>query len=133
MATGLSIVKQGKRSSYFDYNRKGYWILYILMNHQSMRKISELYRVCMKCKAHVKPQLPPFGRCSRSECEMMQRFEECTEQISAKVMFKRTLGNVVTAFGDIVKKMADVPKEATVSEADLMLATLYLNLKVSMA
>ena len=64
---------------------------------------------------------------------MMQRFEECTEQISAKVMFKRTLGNVVTAFGDIVKKMADVPKEATVSEADLMLATLYLNLKVSMA
>ena len=65
----------------------------------------------------------------------MQCYVEYIEQISAKVMFKRALGNALTltAFGDVVKKLADVPKEATASEADLMLATLYLYLNVSMA
>ena len=83
----------------------------------------------MQCKACIEPQMPPFGRCSRSECETMQCYEEYTKLISPKVMFKRALGNALT----LKKKLANVPKEATVSEADLMLVTLYLNLPVSMA
>ena len=89
----------------------------------------EVYRVCLQCKACIEPQMPPFGRCSRSGCKTMQCYEEYTKLISPKVMFKRALGNALT----LKKKLANVPKEATVSEADLMLATLYLKLKVSMA
>ena len=48
----------------------------------------EMYRACLRCKGQFEPLASPFGRCSRSECEMMQRFDECTEQVVAKVMFK---------------------------------------------
>ena len=32
----------------------------------------EFYQACLRC---VEPQLPPFRRCSRPECEMMQQYE----------------------------------------------------------
>ena len=84
----------------------------------------EVYQACLPCKAHVKPQLPSFGRCSKPGCEMMQQYEECTEQILAKVMFKRASGSTLTlsAFNEVVKKLANVDEDTTMSEADLMSA-----------
>lgn len=84
----------------------------------------EMYRACLRCKGRVEPLGSPFGRCSRSECEMMQRFEECIQQIVAKVMFKKPSGNtlVLHAFGEMVKKLANVSNDAVVSEGDLMSA-----------
>ena len=51
---------------------------------------------------------------------MMQRFNECTEQVVAKVMFKKPSGN--TLAGEMVKKLANVSNDAVVSEGDLMSA-----------
>lgn len=33
----------------------------------------------------VKPLTSPLGKCSKTECAMMQRYDKCTEQISAKL------------------------------------------------
>ena len=83
----------------------------------------EAYRVCLQCKARVEPQVLPFDRCSRSGCEMMQRFEECIEQVTAKVMFRKASGALLSlhAIGN-VKQLAHIPNNATVNEADLMMA-----------
>jgi 1,2-phenylacetyl-CoA epoxidase catalytic subunit len=53
---------------------------------------------------------------------LQQSFDECTEPILAKVMFKITSENasMLNVFRDVVKKLANIPKEATVREADLM-------------
>lgn len=40
------------------------------------------YRSCMRCKARVDPITPPLGRCSKSECNMLQRFDMSTLQSS---------------------------------------------------
>ena len=37
----------------------------------------EMYWACLRCKGRVEPLWSLFGRCSRSECEMMQQFDEC--------------------------------------------------------
>ena len=82
----------------------------------------ETYQACLRCKGQVEPLVSPFGRCSRSECKMMQRYDECTGQVVAKVMFKKPSGSTLAlhAFGNMVKKLADVSD--TASESDLMLA-----------
>ena len=51
---------------------------------------------------------------------------ECTKQILAQVMFKRASGSTLTlaAFNEVMKKLANVDKKATVIEADLMSAPL---------
>lgn len=45
------------------------------------------YRSCFRCKARVDPISPPLGRCSKSECNMLQRFDICTSHTSAKLLF----------------------------------------------
>ena len=84
----------------------------------------DVHRGCLRCRAHVQPEQPPYGRCSKLECQMMQCYEECAEQITAKVMFKKDSWNTLTltAFGETFKKLAHVDEEAPVSEVDLMSA-----------
>ena len=65
------------------------------------------YKACLRCKARVEPSTPPFGRCSKPECAMMQRYDVCQEQLSAKFLFM-TNSNFVSlyAYGKIVKEIA---------------------------
>ena len=35
----------------------------------------DIYKGCLNCRARVEPLTPPLGRCSRSECLMMQRYD----------------------------------------------------------
>ena len=61
----------------------------------------------LRCKARVEPSTPRFGRCSKPECAMMQRYDVCQEQLSAKLLFM-TNSNFVSlyAYGKIVKEIA---------------------------
>lgn len=72
------------------------------------------YRGCPRCKARVEPQVYPFSRCSQAGCEMMQQSDECTEAISAVVMYSC----LSMRLGDLVKQLANVPPDAVVKEAD---------------
>ena len=42
----------------------------------------DLHKCCPNCKARVEPLTPPLGRCS--SCQMMQRYDICSEMTSAK-------------------------------------------------
>jgi len=75
----------------------------------------ESYKSCLKCKARVEPLTAPLGRCSKGDCAMMQRYDLCTEQLSARLLvlhctsasdnrFYKTLH----AFGSVVQRLAGV-------------------------
>ena len=87
----------------------------------------EEYHGCLRCKARVESQMYPFGR-----CETMQRFDECTEVVSAVVMYRKASGSSsLHAFGDLVRQLANVPRDAAVKEADLMMAPRQVRYKSS--
>ena len=44
------------------------------------------YKSCLQCNARVEPETPPLGKCSKPECMMLQRYDLCTENTSAKLM-----------------------------------------------
>ena len=76
------------------------------------------YKACLTCKARVEPESPPLGRCSK--CGMMQRFDMCPQQMSAKLLFmKRYPGDpqptvkTLHAFGRIVQDLAGVADTVT--------------------
>ena len=51
----------------------------------------------LRCKARVEPSTPRFGRCSKPECAMMQHYDVCQEQLSAKLLFM-TNSNFVSLY-----------------------------------
>ena len=48
------------------------------------------YRSCLVCKARVEPLESGFGRCSKHECQMLQKYNVCPEHLYAKLMFLST-------------------------------------------
>ncbi len=45
------------------------------------------YRCCLSCKARVEPVMEGLGRCSKEDCQMLQKYDVCPEQVQAKLMF----------------------------------------------
>ena len=46
-----------------------------VLHHVSIVGVLHLdtVRACLNCKGRVEPQTPPLGKCSRPDCQMMQR------------------------------------------------------------
>ena len=88
----------------------------------------DTYKACLKCKARVEPLTPPLGRCSKLGCAMMQRYDRCPTQVSAKLLVMwtgdQTGSNTQTlyAFGKIVSEIAGVDGEDddSVSNTELL-------------
>ena len=84
------------------------------------------YRSCLQCKARVEPLTPPLGKCTREDCMMMQLFDLCQDQLSARVLLrhindKRQHNHVTcSAFGDMVYQLANLPNNHPVTAADLL-------------
>ena len=71
----------------------------------------DIYKGCLNCRARVEPLTPPLGRCSRSECLMMQRYDLCREITSAKLLLmyeSEGKKKVIQcyAYDDVVHRMA---------------------------
>ena len=68
-----------------ESNSDSEWEVLEMFNVQITR-VPQLdsYKACLSCKARVEPSSPPLGRCSK--CTMLQRFDICPEQMSAKLM-----------------------------------------------
>ena len=72
-----------------------------------------IYKACLQCKARVEPCTPPFGRCSKEDCSMIQRYDLCTEQATAKLLPTYESGDnhdhkyiTLNAFGQLVMQLA---------------------------
>lgn len=46
----------------------------------------DCYKACLKCKARVEPVTSHLGKCSNLGCAMMQRYDRCPNQLSAKLI-----------------------------------------------
>ena len=46
----------------------------------------DIYKLCLLCKARIKPMTPPMGKCSKTDCAMIQHYGMCPEQVSAKIL-----------------------------------------------
>ena len=46
------------------------------------------HKICLRCSARVEPSSSStLGRCTKSECAMLQRYDICPDQLSAKMLF----------------------------------------------
>ena len=72
----------------------------------------DCYKSCLKCKARIELLSPHLGKCSKLSCAMMQRYDRCPNQLSAKLMMTwvdRELGactQSLFAYGKIVSSIA---------------------------
>ena len=46
----------------------------------------DIYKACLLCKARVEPLSPPMGKCSKQDCNMIQRYDLCTDQATARLL-----------------------------------------------
>ncbi len=46
------------------------------------------FRSCLRCKARVEPLRNNLGRCSKEDCQMLQKYTTCPEQMIAKLMIQ---------------------------------------------
>ena len=63
------------------------------------------------------------GKCSRAECDMLQLYSECNDQVSAKLVFKGgdDRGTVLlTMYGKLLKEMAGVSEDGIVSLSTML-------------
>ncbi len=86
------------------------------------------YSACMTCAARVEPLTPPLGKCTSIDCQMIQVYDLCKTQVSAKVLL-RFAGDdgavdhvACSAYGEIVNQLANLPSNHTVTVKELLMA-----------
>jgi len=72
----------------------------------------DTYKSCLQCKARVEPHTDRVGKCSKTDCMMMQRFDLCKQHTTAKLMLMYDgdgVQRMVSAFayGDTIHQIAD--------------------------
>ena len=69
----------------------------------------DIYKACLQCKARVEPLTPLLGRCSRGDCQILQRYDICGENTAAKFLLMYQKKIVQShAYGELVRQMAGV-------------------------
>ena len=85
-----------------------------------------IYKACLQCKARVEPCTPPFGKCSKEDCNMIQRYDLCTDQATAKLLLMYKSSNnqqkyiTCSAFGQLVMQLADLSSDEDVTSKALL-------------
>ena len=69
----------------------------------------------------VEPRTPPLGKCSKHDCEMLQRYDICSQHTSAELLFMEGKKMyTLYAYGDSVKKLAGIDSDEIVTEETLL-------------
>ena len=75
------------------------------------------YKSCLRCKARVEPSDPPFGRCSKEDCQMYQRYDICKIQLSVKLLFFVNNEQLtLSAFGQTLLDIANTTNMDDITE-----------------
>ena len=64
------------------------------------------HKICLRCNARVELSTSTLGRCTKSECAMLQRYDICADQLSVKMFFMA--GSKIyslNAYGKVVKNL----------------------------
>ena len=79
-------------------------------------------KMCQQCKGAVEPDgATDLGRCSRSDCRMLQAYAMCPTRLFARLMFLDQ-GDRVTlaAYGKVLRDLARVTDDEEVTETALL-------------
>ena len=69
---------------------------------------------------------PPLGKCTKDDCLMMQLYDLCVDQTSARMLLRYSNEDgqpehiTCLAFGDILFKVANIPKSNVSTKSDLL-------------
>ena len=83
------------------------------------------YKGCLCCKARVEPLDSGLGRCSKEDCQMLQKYDVCPEHLSAKIMLLSVSG-LVSLYGQNLLEMAGV-KDGKVTEEILLEVLVFMS------
>ena len=76
----------------------------------------------------MEPLESGLGRCSKEECQMLQKYDVCPEQSFAKLMFKSGLRLLsLNVHGKTLKELAGV-KDSEVTEAKLLQVSSFISI-----
>ena len=76
----------------------------------------DTYKICLRCKARAEPATPPLGRCSKSECAMLQRYDVYSQHLSAKLLVMSNSNmQSLNVFRKLVRDLANISDDAIVS------------------
>ena len=79
------------------------------------------HKICLRCNARVEPSTSTLGRCTKSGCAMLQRYDICTDQLSAKMLFMASSKIYsLNAYSKVVRDLAEVADDTEVTEEGLM-------------
>ena len=79
------------------------------------------YKCCLTCRARVEPMTPPMGKCTKDNCAMIQRYDLCSDQGSAKVLLRSgSRRQTLKVFGKLLHELAGVPESQLVTTAYLL-------------
>ena len=85
------------------------------------------YKGCLRCKARVEPLDSGLGRCSKEDCQMLQKYDVCPEHLFTKLMLSSVSGLVsMHVYGQILLEMAGV-KDSKVTEETLLEVPVFMN------
>lgn len=74
------------------------------------------HKTYLRCSARVEPSSSILGRCTKSECAMLQRYDSCLDQLSAKMLFTANSKlHSITAYGKMIKDLAGVSDDKEVT------------------
>ena len=86
----------------------------------------DMYKACLQCKARVEPMTPPLGKCTKANCDMVQCYDLCTDQITAKLLIlykpdeKQTKYIQCHIFGQLVHQLLRLSPEGTITARALL-------------
>lgn len=81
------------------------------------------YKECLQCNARVEPpsNQQNLVRCSKADCNMLQRYDVCQQCVSAKLMFKTSKKTIsLFASNKLLLDMAGVTNDAEITEETLL-------------
>ena len=87
----------------------------------------DMYKACLQCKARVEPMTKPLGKCTKADCDMVQRYDLCTDQITAKLLLlynpdeKQTKYIQCHIFGQLVHQLLRLSPKGTITARAILL------------
>lgn len=95
----------------------------------------DIYKACLLCKAWIEPMTPPLGKCSKADCEMIQRYDMCPEQASAKLLLQYKPGDddqmkliQLNAYNNLLFELANLKQGANISWVDLLTTPTFVSM-----
>ena len=76
------------------------------------------HKICLPCNSRIEPKGSALGRCTKLDCRMLQCYDICTTQLSAKILLLADSKIYsVYAYGQVLERLAGTDRDKITEEA----------------